>query len=323
MERLSGEEKEKKKKTGKKSAAAAAAPEPERSKDGIVEWRQMPHMLTMTATPIPRTLAMCEHGEMAISCIDEKPAGRLPIFTKILMSKDHHIAYDKYMVDAVKSGSQCYIILPLVEESKAERMERFKSAEEEHKRLVEKYPEVTFGILHGKQSSDEKATALKDFKDGKTQVLVATTVIEVGVDVANASLIIIEDADRFGVAQLHQMRGRVGRGKTASSCFLLLGDEAGYPAQQRMKVLEQSNNGFKVAESDLRNRGPGDLTGTRQSGHKDTLCLARVETDLALVEAARRAAAETIARANVRGESLPAPLAVRIMDRPPALDLNA
>jgi hypothetical protein len=128
MERPSGEEKEKKKKTGKKSAAAAAAPEPERSKDGIVEWRQMPHMLTMTATPIPRTLAMCEHGEMAISCIDEKPAGRLPIFTKILMSKDHHIAYDKYMVDAVKSGSQCYIILPLVEESKAERMERFKSA---------------------------------------------------------------------------------------------------------------------------------------------------------------------------------------------------
>ena len=289
--------------------------------DDLVPWRHAPHMLAMSATPIPRTLAMCKHGEMALSSIDEKPAGRLPIHTRLLLDKDHGAAYDA-MTREVAAGGQCYIITPLVATSTAESFERYKSAEEEFKRLEETYRDVRFGMLHGKMSSEEKNAALDKFTAGETQVLVATSVVEVGVDVPNASVIIIEDADRHGVSTLHQLRGRVGRGKRQSACFLLVGKEAGFAAKDRLRVLERTNNGFHVAESDLRLRGAGDLLGTRQSGGTLDLFHASVQTDLYLLEAARRAAAETIARANVRGETLPAPLAIALRDKPQPQDLN-
>ena len=297
-----------------KDAAAEA-------EDDLVPWRHAPHLLAMSATPIPRTLAMCKHGEMALSSIDEKPAGRLPIHTKLLVESAHEEAYET-MLREVQSGGQCYIITPLVNTSTAESFERYKSAEEEFIALQEKYPQVRFGMLHGKMSSEEKQAGLRAFSEGETQVLVATSVVEVGVDVPNASVIIIEDADRHGVSTLHQLRGRVGRGKRQSRCFLLIGKEAGFQAKDRLRVLEKTNNGFHVAESDLRLRGAGDLLGTRQSGGAMDLFHASVQTDLYLLEAARKAAAETIARANVRGENLPAPLAIALKDKDQLLDLN-
>jgi len=297
------------------TVAAAAAPV------GAVEWRYAPHMLAMSATPIPRTLAMCKHGEMALSCIDEKPAGRQLILTKILNEPRHGDAY-KAMTDEVSAGGQCYIITPLITESAADRFIRFTSAEEEYERLKAEYPKLRFGILHGNMSSDEKVAALDAFTAGQTQVLVATSVVEVGVDVPNSSLIIILDADRHGLSSLHQLRGRVGRGKRASKCFLLITNEAGAFARDRMEIMVKSNNGFQIAEQDLRVRGPGNLLGTRQSGLQANLFHASVETDLYLLEAARKAAAETIARASIRGEGLPAPLMVALKERPPVLDLN-
>ena len=167
--------------------------------DEMVEWRHAPHVLAMSATPIPRTLAMCKHGEMALSSIDEKPAGRLPIYTKLSVGPNAIDEAHRAMVEEVNTGGQCYVITPLVNASTADSFERFKSAEVEHKRLVEKFPGITFGILHGQMNSEEKAATLKAFADGHTQVLVATSVVEVGVDVPNASVIIIEDADRHGV----------------------------------------------------------------------------------------------------------------------------
>ena len=289
--------------------------------DDLVPWRHAPHMLAMSATPIPRTLAMCKHGEMALSSIDEKPAGRLPIRTRLLLDEAHGAAYEA-MTREVAMGGQCYIITPLVATSTAESFERYKSAEEEFKRLEEMYRDVRFGMLHGKMSAEEKNAALDAFTAGETQVLVATSVVEVGVDVPNASVIIIEDADRHGVSTLHQLRGRVGRGHRQSACFLLVGKEAGFAAKDRLRVLERTNNGFHVAESDLRLRGAGDLLGTRQSGGTLDLFHASVQTELYLLEAARRAAAETIARANVRGETLPAPLAIALRDKPQPQDLN-
>lgn len=289
--------------------------------DSLVPWRHAPHMLAMSATPIPRTLAMCKHGEMALSSIDEKPAGRLPIFTRLLSGKNHAAAYEA-MVHEVKQGGQCYIITPLVKTSESEDFARFKSAEEEFARLEAVYKDVKFGMLHGKMSADEKNSALDKFTSGATQVLVATSVVEVGVDVPNASVIIIEDADRHGVSTLHQLRGRVGRGSKQSRCFLLVGEEAGTGAIDRLKVLEKTNNGFHVAESDLRMRGAGDIYGTKQSGVNLDLFHASLQTDLFLLEAARRAAAETIARANVRGEQLPAPLAMALSAKPQMQDLT-
>jgi RecG-like helicase/DNA polymerase III epsilon subunit-like protein len=289
--------------------------------DDMVPWRHAPHMLAMSATPIPRTLAMCKHGEMALSSIDEKPAGRLPIQTKLLFDASRSAAYEA-MTREVAAGGQCYIITPLVNTSTAESFERYKSAEEEFKRLEETYPNVKFGMVHGKMSGEEKNAALDAFASGRTRVLVATSVVEVGVDVPNASVIIIEDADRHGVSTLHQLRGRVGRGQRQSWCFLLVGKEAGHAAKDRLRVLEKTNNGFLVAESDLRSRGAGDLLGTRQSGGALDLFHASVQTDLYLLEAARRAAAETIARANVRGETLPAPLAIALRDATQIHDLH-
>ena len=288
-----------------------------------------PHMLTMSATPIPRTLAMTKFGEMALSVIDEKPAGRLPIITKVCAVDEHEIAYNA-MCEEIRAGGQAYVIVRLVQESGSSRMSEVKGAEEEYARLVHKYPNVRFGLLHGQLGAEEKAAALEKFSSGETQALVATSVVEVGVDVPNASVIIIEDADGFGLAALHQLRGRVGRGSRQSKCFLLhspgVGDNAEMKedrARDRLRVLEQSNNGFRIAESDLQLRGAGELFGTKQSGQQVNLFHASMSTDLYLLEAARKAAAEMISRASLQREPLPAPVAVALETRPALVLDNA
>lgn len=288
-----------------------------------------PHMLTMSATPIPRTLAMTKFGEMALSVIDEKPAGRLPIITKVCAIDEHEVAYNA-MCEEIRAGGQAYVIVRLVQESGSSRMSEVKGAEEEYAKLVNKYPNVRFGLLHGQLGAEEKAAALEKFSSGETQALVATSVVEVGVDVPNASVIIIEDADGFGLAALHQLRGRVGRGSRQSKCFLLhspgVGDNAETKedrARDRLRVLEQSNNGFRIAESDLQLRGAGELFGTKQSGQQVNLFHASMSTDLYLLEAARKAAAEMISRASLQRDPLPAPIAVALETRPALILDNA
>ena len=288
----------------------------------LAKGRLPPHMLTMSATPIPRTLAMTKFGEMALSVIDEKPSGRLPIVTTVCGVDEHEKAYSA-MCAEVAQGGQAFIILRLVNESGSSRMAEVKGAEEEYTRLVNAYPNVRFGLLHGQLGAEEKAAALENFANGKTQALVATSVVEVGVDVPNASMIIIEDADGFGLAALHQLRGRVGRGARQSRCFLLHSPGAGENkdlkedrARDRLRVLEQSNNGFRIAESDLQLRGAGELFGTKQSGQQVNLFHASMSTDLYLLEAARKSAAEMISRSYIKREALPAPILVALETRP-------
>lgn len=219
-----------------------------------------PHVLTMTATPIPRTLALTLHGDLDVSQIDELPPGRQKIHTKVLNKSAS--AYDLIRLEVLR-GRQAYIILPLVEES--EKLD-LRAAVAEYDRLsTEIFPEFRVGLLHGRMTSAEKDEALNSLGDNKTQILVSTTVVEVGVDVPNATVILIDHADRFGLAQLHQLRGRVGRGSHRSYC-LLLNTSKTAEAKARLEVLEKSTDGFFISEMDLRLRGPGVVMGYRQSG---------------------------------------------------------
>lgn len=244
-----------------------------------------PHVLTMTATPIPRTLALTMHGDLDVSQIDELPPGRKPIQTTLLTAGDRSHANDLIRRE-VAQGRQIYVVLPLVEES--EKLD-LKSAIEEYQRLQEVvFPEFQVGLLHGRMTSAEKDEAIARFRDNQTQILVSTTVVEVGVDVPNATVMLIEHADRFGLSQLHQLRGRVGRGGEQSFC-LLMNTSKSDAARQRLKVLEQSQDGFFISEMDLRFRGPGEVLGTRQSGLPD-FALASLVEDQAVLELARDAA---------------------------------
>jgi ATP-dependent DNA helicase RecG len=248
-----------------------------------------PHVLTMTATPIPRTLALTMHGDLDVSQIDELPPGRKPIQTTMLTGRDRTHAYDLIRRE-IAQGRQTYVVLPLVEES--EKLD-LKSAIDEHQHLQETiFPEFTVGLLHGRMTSAEKDEAIAQFRDNQTQILVSTTVVEVGVDVPNATVMLIEHADRFGLSQLHQLRGRVGRGAVQSFCLLMTGSKA-ETAKQRLKVLEQSQDGFFIAEMDLRFRGPGEVLGTRQSGLPD-FALASLVEDQAVLELAREAAEQVM-----------------------------
>ena len=239
----------------------------------------------MTATPIPRTLALSLHGDLDVSQIDELPPGRTPIRTAMLTAAQRSQAY-KLIREEVARGQRAYVVLPLVEES--EKLE-LRSAVEVHAELAsEVFPELTVGLLHGRLNSADKQSVLRDFADGRSQVLVATTVVEVGVDVPEASVMVIDHAERFGLAQLHQLRGRVGRGAAASHCLLINGSSNPL-ARQRLDVLVRSNDGFEIAEMDLRLRGPGQVLGTRQSGLPD-LALASLADDGAVLEDARAAA---------------------------------
>lgn len=244
-----------------------------------------PHVLTMTATPIPRTLALTLHGDLDVSQIDELPPGRQAIKTTVLSAGDRCHAYD-LMRREIAQGRQAYVVLPLVEES--EKLD-LKSAIEECDRLREViFPEFSVGLLHGRLTPAEKDEAITRFRENKTQILVSTTVVEVGVDVPNATVMLIEHAERFGLSQLHQLRGRVGRGAAQSYC-LLMSSSKSEASRQRLKVLEQSQDGFFISEMDLRLRGPGEVLGTRQSGLPD-FALASLIEDQDVLEIAREAA---------------------------------
>lgn len=241
-----------------------------------------PHLLTMTATPIPRTLALSLHGDLEVSQIDELPPGRTPIRTALLSAADRDQAY-QLIREQVALGQRAYVVLPLVEDS--EKLD-LRSAVEVHQQLSEQiFPDLQVGLLHGRMASADKQAAIGAFAAGDTQVLVSTTVVEVGVDVPEASVMVIEHADRFGLAQLHQLRGRVGRGAAASFCQLI-NDSRNALARQRLEVLVHSTDGFEIAEMDLRLRGPGQVLGTRQSGLPD-LALASLTDDGDVLEQAR------------------------------------
>jgi len=223
---------------------------------------RFPHQLIMTATPIPRTLAMTAYADLDISIIDELPPGRTPVKTVVVpeQRRDEVVAR---IVQACREGRQVYWVCPLIEESDELRSQ---AAEETAAALAEALPEVRVGIVHGRMPSAKKDQAMIAFKAGKIQVLVATTVIEVGVDVPNATLMVIENAERMGLAQLHQLRGRVGRGAEASTCVLLYRSPLSELARERLKVIRETNDGFEIARRDLELRGPGELLGTRQTG---------------------------------------------------------
>jgi ATP-dependent DNA helicase RecG len=248
-----------------------------------------PHVLTMTATPIPRTLALTLHGDLDVSQIDELPAGRQPIQTTAMNNRQRTQVYE-LMKREIAQGRQVYIVLPLIEES--EKLD-LRAATEEHERLAtEVFPEFKVGLLHGRMSSADKDAALSDFRDNVTQIIVSTTVIEVGVDVPNASVMLIENAERFGLSQLHQLRGRVGRGEHRSFCFLMSSSSSN-DAKQRLQVLEQSQDGFWISEMDMQLRGPGQVLGTRQSGLAD-FALASLAQDEEVLTIARDAAEKVI-----------------------------
>jgi ATP-dependent DNA helicase RecG len=233
------------------------------SKDGLP--KTTPHLLTLTATPIPRTLAISFLGNLDISVLDEMPKNRIPITTKIAATRDARETVFRFARQEIKKGRQVFIILPLVEESAA--LSEVKAAKTEHEKLSAKvFPEFTVGLLYGKMKPTDKERVMQAFKAGDIHVLVSTSVVEVGVDVPNATVMIIENADRFGLSQLHQFRGRVGRGAHPSYCFLLPGKNS---TNDRLDALVESNNGFFLAEKDLEIRGPGAFFGLRQSGIPD------------------------------------------------------
>ena len=226
-----------------------------------------PHVLIMTATPIPRTLTMSIYGDLDISIIDEMPPGRKDIVT-VHRKDSNRLKVFAFLKDQIKFGRQVYIVYPLIEESK--KMD-LKFLEDGYESLLRDFPRDKYqvGVLHGKMKNNDKDFEMKRFIDGKTNILISTTVIEVGVNVPNASVMIIESAERFGLSQMHQLRGRVGRGSYESYCILMTKDNLSNDAQTRIKAMTETNNGFKISEIDLKLRGPGDVLGTRQSGDLD------------------------------------------------------
>jgi ATP-dependent DNA helicase RecG len=249
-----------------------------------------PHQLMMSATPIPRTLAMTYYADLDVSTIDELPPGRTPIVTKLISDarRDEVVARVR---EAALTGRQVYWVCPLIEESETLQLQ---TAVETYETLAAALPELRVGLVHGRLAPAEKALVMDAFSRNEIQLLVATTVIEVGVDVPNASLMVIEHAERFGLAQLHQLRGRVGRGSTASVCVLLYGGPLSLTARARLKTMRETTDGFEIARRDLEIRGPGEFLGARQSGAA-MLRFADLQQDAWLIEPAREAAARLIA----------------------------
>ncbi len=242
-----------------------------------------PHLLVMTATPIPRSLALTVYGDLDLSVMDEMPVGRQPINTHVLRSQERERAYT-LIRGQIKEGRQTFIIYPLIEES--EKMEDLRAAVDDYEVLSKEiFPDLKLGLLHGRMKPDEKDETMLKFRDKQYDILVSTTVVEVGVDVPNATVMLIEGADRFGLAQLHQLRGRVGRGSEQSYCLLIPTHEDA-TENERLQAMAQSNDGFVLAEIDLKQRGPGEFLGTRQSGYATGLRMASI-TDVALIEKAR------------------------------------
>ena len=260
--------------------------------EGGVEEDFSPNVLVMSATPIPRTLALIIYGDLDVSVIDELPPGRVPVKTVLVGESKRQRMYG-FVRDQVREGRQVYIVCPAVEEN-PEGAWDLKAVTEYARALGEEvFPELRVGLVHGRMKAREKEAAMAAFTAGETDILVSTTVIEVGVDVPNASLIVIENADRYGLSQLHQLRGRVGRGKHQSWC-VLVSDNRSPDTRARLKVLTQTNDGFKIAEEDLKLRGPGDFFGARQHG-LPALRVADLETDARVLKEAQEAAAQVLA----------------------------
>ncbi len=244
-----------------------------------------PHVLVLTATPIPRTLSLTLYGDLDVSVLDELPPGRTPIETR--MSTEKHLpGVWEFLRREVAAGHQGYIVYPVIEESKLE----LKAAMEEYERLSrEVFPKLKVGLLHGRMSSEEKEEVMQRFRKNDLQILVATTVIEVGVDVPNATMMVIEHSERFGLAQLHQLRGRIGRGAQKSHCILVTSGRLTEDARTRLETMVRTTNGFEIAETDLLIRGPGEFFGTRQSGELG-FHIANPLRDRELLESARKEA---------------------------------
>ena len=249
-----------------------------------------PHVLVMTATPIPRTLAMTIYGDLDVSVIDELPPGRKPIQT-IHKYDDQMVSLYQGIRQQINLGRQVYIVFPLIKES--EKMD-LKNLEDGYHAMCEVFPEFKLSKIHGKMKDKEKEEEMQKFVNGTTQILVATTVIEVGVNVPNASVMIILDAQRFGLSQLHQLRGRVGRGAEQSYCILVTNHKLTKETSKRIDIMCDTNDGFEIAEADLKLRGPGDLEGTQQSGVAFDLKIADIARDGQIVQMAREEAQKII-----------------------------
>jgi ATP-dependent DNA helicase RecG len=253
-----------------------------------------PDVLVMTATPIPRTLALTLYGDLDVSVIDELPPGRTQVVTRSLPDERAPEVWD-FVRKQIAAGHQAYVVYPVIEENEEREL---KAAEQMHRQLREKiFPNLHVGLLHGRLDAGEKEHVMREFQQGKIEILVATTVIEVGVDVPNATVMVIEHADRFGLAQLHQLRGRIGRGAAKSYCVLMRGGKVSEEGERRLDAMVRSNDGFQIAELDLELRGPGEFFGTRQAGIP-SFRVANIIRDRQLLEAAKREAAFVISGPN-------------------------
>ena len=258
---------------------------------GLVQKGVHPDVLVMTATPIPRTLAMTLYGDLDVSVIDQLPPGRKPIITKHATADRVEQVYS-FLKQQIDEGRQAYVVYPVIEESETQAV---KAAQQMYEHLSrEVFPGITVALLHGRLGGNEKESVMQRFKDGELKILVSTTVVEVGVDVPNATVMLIEQAERFGLAQLHQLRGRVGRGAAQSYCILVT-EKMNDAARQRIRTLVESNDGFYIAEMDLKLRGPGEFFGTKQAG-LPSLRVANILRDTEILEIARREAVDFVAR---------------------------
>jgi ATP-dependent DNA helicase RecG len=253
-----------------------------------------PDVLVMTATPIPRTLALTLYGDLDASVLDELPPGRTPVVTRAVADERAPEVWD-FVRKQIAAGHQAYVVYPVIEENEEREL---KAAQQMHRQLREKiFPDLNVGLLHGRLDADEKERVMREFQRGEIEILVATTVIEVGVDVSNATVMVIEHADRFGLAQLHQLRGRIGRGAAKSYCVLMRGGKVSEEGERRLGAMVRSNDGFQIAELDLELRGPGEFFGTRQAGIP-SFRVANIIRDRQLLEAAKREAAFVISGPN-------------------------
>lgn len=244
-----------------------------------------PHLLVMSATPIPRSLALTMYSDLDISTIGDMPEGRKPVKTAIRTDKKREEVY-RFVRENVEEGGQVYIVYPLIEESEAMDL---KDATLGFEKLKKRFPDLNIGLIHGRMKREDKESRMKEFHEGNIQILVSTTVIEVGVDVANANVMIIEHAERFGLSQLHQLRGRIGRGKRQSYCILMPAQKTGKAARFRLNKMIETNDGFEIAEADLKLRGPGDFLGTKQSGLPEFRYADIVEDQWLLAQAKQKA----------------------------------
>lgn len=249
-----------------------------------------PHVLVMTATPIPRTLAMTVYGDLDVSVIDELPPGRKPIQTMHFFENRRN-QLNNFLKQQIEKGAQVYIVFPLISES--EKID-LKNLEEGYRQITEAFPDVKVSMIHGKMKPAIKESAMQTFKKGDTQIMVATTVIEVGVDVPNATIMVIESAERFGLSQLHQLRGRVGRGANQSYCILMSSYKISTESRQRLATMVRTNDGFEIAEVDMKLRGPGDIEGTQQSGIGFDLKIANLGKDGEILQLARNVALDIL-----------------------------